>query len=106
MKWIFNLLLLFIAVTAISSNGQTRKKNPSFKDCFIGSAIFLLGDLATKNKPDFIDPNLGNPIIPKNIVALAFITWKYACSLGIPQGVSCEAPTGKLSGYMRSYSIA
>lgn len=67
--------------------------------------LFFAGKLATKNKPDFVQLNLGYRITPKNIVALEFITWKYAWSLGTPYGDSFEAPGEKFPGYVLSYGV-
>ena len=66
----------------------------------------MLGNLSSKNKPDFIQLNLGYRITGKDVVSLELKTWKYAWSLGIPYGKSFEAPAEKFPGYIREYGFA
>lgn len=74
----FLLLLSIIAVTTTSVFGQNRKQDSTFKRCFVGSTFFMLGNLSPKNKPDFVQLNLGYRITRKDVVSLELKTWKYA----------------------------
>jgi hypothetical protein len=103
-----NLLITTILYFTISAvNGQTaNKQDTPFKKYFIGSTLFMLGNLVPTNKPDFVQLNLGYRITPRDVVSLEVKTWKYAWSLGIPIGESFEAPEEEFPGYIREYGIA
>lgn len=102
------VFLLVTAFTFIFSSvyGQNVAKDSIYKKYFIGSTFFMLGNLSSKNKPDFVQLNLGYRISQKDVVSVEAKTWKYAWSLGIPYGNSFEADDEKFPGYIREYGIA
>ena len=73
---------------------------------FIGSTVFLLGNLLPENKPDFVQFNIGYRITGKDVISLELKTWKYAWPLGIPIGPSFEAPEEKFPGFIREFGFA
>lgn len=81
-------------------------EDTNYKKCFIGSTMFLLGNFASTNKPDFAQLNLGYRLTGKDVVSLELKTWKYGWSLGIPYGDSFEAPEFKFPGFIREYGFA
>ena len=99
---IFTLLL----VISIQLKAQYDKEDTTYKKCFVGSTLFMLGNLDSKNRPDFIQLNLGYRITGKDVVSLELKTWKYAWPLGIPYGKSFEAPEQKFPGYIREVGFA
>ena len=99
------VLALFLA-SSFQLKAQYAKDDTTYKKSFIGSTFFMLGNLSSKNKPDFVQLNLGYRITGKDIVSLELKTWKYAWSLGIPHGKSFEAPDEKFPGYIREYGFA
>lgn len=100
------LILLTLFLISFNGNAQYAKNDSTFKRCFIGSSLFMLGNFDQTNPPDFIQLNLGYRITGKDVVSLEFKTWKYAWSLGIPYGDSWEAPEEKFPGYIREYGFA
>lgn len=98
--------LIFIAVFNRNIYSQYSKNDSSYKECFVGSTLAMLGNLLPTNKPDFVQLNLGYRLTGKDVVSLEFKTWKYAWSLGIPYGNSFEAPEEKFPGYIREYGVA
>lgn len=104
-KQIFILAIAFI-ITFSSLYGQKVIKDSTYKKYFIGSTFFMLGNLSSKNKPDFVQLNLGYRITSKDVVSVEGKTWKYAWPLGIPYGNSFEADDQKFPGYIREYGIA
>ena len=102
------IILSFVLVLASSFQlrAQYSKQDTTYKKCFIGSTLFLLGNLIPQNRPDFAQLNLGYRITGRDVVSLELKTWKYAWSLGIPYGVSFEAPEHKFPGYIREYGFA
>ncbi|GAB3991588.1 hypothetical protein GCM10028807_21910 [Spirosoma daeguense] len=69
--------------------------------------MFLLGNLATTNSPNFAQLNLVYRITGKDVVSLELITWKYAWPLGINPffNKSYGNPEEKFPGYIREYGI-
>ena len=104
----FVLLIGFIVALSISVLGQKpqNEQDPAFRKYFVGSTLFMLGNLAPSNKPDFVQLNLGYRISPKHALAVELKTWKYAWPLGIPYGKSFEAPEEKYPGFVREFGLA
>lgn len=102
------IVLSFVLVLASSLQlrAQYAKQDTTYNKCFIGSTLFMLGNLSSQNRPDFAQLNLGYRITGRDAVSFELKTWKYAWSLGIPYGKSFEAPEEKFSGYIREYGFA
>lgn len=104
-KIIITVFAIILANT-VKVNAQYAKQDSTYKKCFVGSTLFMLGNLSPSNKPDFIQLNLGYRISGKDNISLELKTWKYAWSLGIPYGDSFEAPEEQFPGYIREYGFA
>ncbi len=104
-KIVTTLIALFLA-NSFTLKAQYATKDTTYRKCFVGSTFFMLGNLSSKNKPDFAQLNLGYRISGKDVLSLELKTWKYAWSLGIPYGKSFEAPEEKFPGYIREYGFA
>lgn len=103
------IILIGVALLLTSSiqlNAQYSKQDTTYKKFFIGSTLFMLGNLAPINKPDFVQLNIGYRITGSDVVSLELKTWKYAWPLGIPYGKSFESPGEKYPGYIREYGFA
>ena len=98
-------LCLIIATSILQSNAQYTEKE-TYKECFVGSTLFMLGNIDSKNSPDFVQLNLGYRVSRKDVVSLELKTWKYGWSLGIPYGKSFEAPEEEFPGRIREYGFA
>ena len=71
--------ILFIGfVLMITSTTQLRaqysKQDSTYKRCFVGSTLFLLGNLDPVNPPGFAQLNLGYRITGKDVISLELIT--------------------------------
>ena len=97
---------IFMVLTHFSLHAQYSKNDSTYKECFVGSTFFMLGNFLPENKPDFAQVNLGYRITGKDVVSLEVKTWKYQWSLGIPYGKSWEAPEEEFPGYIREYGFA
>lgn len=100
------ICLALIFTSTIKLKAQYDNKDTTYKECFVGSTLFLLGNLSSVNNPEFFQFNLGYRLTSKNVVSLELKTWKYAWSLGIPYGKSKEAPEEEFPGYIREYGFA
>ena len=104
-KLIIVTLILFIQSLS-NIKAQYNVQDSTYKECFVGSSLFLLGNLSNSNTPDFAQLNLGYRITQKDVISLELKTWKYAWSLGIPYGESFENPQEEFPGYIREYGFA
>ena len=103
------LLMTAVIILAVSSlSGQKLKQDSTYKKCFIGGSLWILGNFFPDdpNPPGYVQLNLGYRITQKDVVSLEFKTWKYAWSPGIPYGKSFQAPAEKFPGYIREYGVA
>lgn len=100
------IALVLIMTSTTSVNAQYHQQDSSYKKYFVGSTLFVLGNLAPTNRPDFVQLNLGYRLTGQDAISLELKTWKYAWSLGIPYGESYEAPEEEFPGYIREYGFA
>jgi hypothetical protein len=98
------VMTLFMA-NSLHLSAQYAKENTTYKKYFVGSTLWMLGNLSPQNRPDFVQLNLGYRITPKDVVSLELKTWKYSWSLGIPWEYF-EAPEKEFPGYIREYGFA
>lgn len=91
---------------ALHLKAQYNRQDTAFKKCFVGSTLFLLGNLSSGNNPEFVQLNFGYRLTGKDAVSIELKTWKYQWSLGIPYGKSYEAARYKFPGYIREYGFA
>jgi len=86
---------------------QYAQTDSTYKRCFVGSTLFLLGNFATTNNPEFAQLNLGYRLTGKDVISLELITWKSAWPLGINPIFNelYGKPEEKFPGYIRDYGI-
>ena len=75
--------LALVLASSLQVNAQYGKQDSTYKRWFIGSTVFLLGNLATTNPPDFAQLNFGYRITGKDVITLEPKTWKYSWPNGI-----------------------
>ncbi|MBL7728417.1 MAG: hypothetical protein JNM68_12060, partial [Dinghuibacter sp.] len=80
--------ILFIGCVLMMSstlhlNAQYAKNDSTYKRWFIGSTMFLLGNFAKTNAPEFVQLNFGYRVTGKDVITLEPKTWKYAWPNGI-----------------------
>jgi len=103
----FSIITVVLLLTIITQlKAQYAKDDSTYKKCFIGSTLFMLGNFSSTNRPDFVQLNLGYRISGRDLVSLELKTWKYGWPLGIPYGKHFEAPEEKFPGYIREYGFA
>lgn len=103
---VLSLGLILLLATSSPLKAQYSKQDSNYKACFVGSTLFMLGNLSETNRPDFVQLNLGYRITGKDVVSIELKTWKYAWSLGIPFGKSFQEPKEEFPGYIREYGFA
>lgn len=97
---------VIVLTNSFQVNAQYSKEDSTFKKCFIGSTLFMMGNLSTKNRPDFVQLNFGYRLTGSDVISLELKTWKYGWPLGVPYGESFESAEEKFPGYIREYGFA
>ncbi|KAB2916881.1 MAG: hypothetical protein F9K23_06690 [Bacteroidetes bacterium] len=103
--------ILFIGFILLISTfhlkAQYSETDSAYKRWYIGSTLFLVGNLDQVNPPGFAQLNLGYRITGKDVISLELITWKHAWPLGINPFYNDKygAPEEKYPGYIREYGI-
>ena len=107
-KKVFWIGLALVLTSSLTVAAQYSKQDSSYKRWFVGSTIFLLGNLAPVNPPDFVQLNLGYRITGKDAITLEAKTWKYAWPNGIHPFLnkSYGKPEEKFPGYVREYGLS
>ncbi len=105
-KKILTMIFVIMMASSLQLKAQYAKQDTTYPKWYIGSTLFMLGNLNSKNRPDFVQINFGYRITGSDVVSVELKTWKYAWSLGIPYGESFEAPDEEFPGYIREYGIA
>ncbi len=107
-KKILCIGLVLMMTSTLQLKAQYAKTDSTYKRCFVGSTMFLLGNFATTDSPGFVQLNLGYRITGKDVVSLELITWKYAWPLGMNPffNKSYGKPEEEFPGYIREYGIA
>lgn len=82
-KKIFFIGFVLMLTNTLHLSAQYDKTDSTHKRWFVGSTIFILGNLATTNPPDFAQLNVGYRITGKDVITLEPKTWKYAWPNGI-----------------------
>lgn len=98
---------IFIVTSALQVNAQYAKQDSTYRRWFVGSTIFMLGNLDKVNPPGFAQLNLGYRITGKDVISLEVITWKHAWPLGINPfyNKAYGTPEEKYPGYIREYGF-
>jgi hypothetical protein len=99
--------LVLVLTSSLKVKAQYAKEDSTFPKHFIGSTMFLLGNLSSVNRPDFVQLNYGYRITGKDVISLELITWKSAWPLGINPifNKAYGTPEEKFPGYIRDYGI-
>ena len=109
-KKILLFALTIMMTSTLHVKAQYAKQDSTYKKCFIGSTLFLLGNFIPNdpNPPGFIQLNLGYRITGKDVISLELKTWKYAWPLGINPFYNSASitPEEKFPGNIREYGFA
>jgi hypothetical protein len=98
-----NLLfaLTLMMASTLQLKAQNVKKDSTYKKWFVGSSLFMLGNLDGTNNPEYIQLNFGYRITPKDVISLDFKRSIYSWPIGIPFGPSFDAPGLNYPGHAR-----
>lgn len=99
--------LTLVLASYLQVKAQYAKQDSTYKKWYIGSTIFLLGNFARVNSPNFAQLNFGYRITAKDVISIEIATWKTAWPIGINPffNKSYGKPEEKFPGYIRDYGI-
>jgi hypothetical protein len=102
------IALALVLVVSLRVSAQYAKQDSTYKRWFVGSTLFLLGNFASTNSPDFFQLNLGYRITGKDVIAIEPKTWKYAWPNGIHPffNNAYGKPEEEFPGYIREYGFS
>ncbi|MFV0607113.1 MAG: hypothetical protein ACK5NK_14880 [Niabella sp.] len=89
--------LVLMLTGRLQVNAQEAKQDSTYKKWYIGSSLYLLGNLIPNdpNPPEYVQLNVGYRITPKDVISFEFKRSIYAWPLGIPFGSSSFDASGK-----------
>lgn len=93
-------LAIIMAIT-LQVKAQNTQQDSTYKRWYVGSTLYLLGNLDKTNNPEYIQLNAGYRITPKDVVLLKFKRSIYAWPIGIPFGPSFDGPGLNYPGHAR-----
>lgn len=105
-KTIHRILLALICAISFPLQSQYNTSDSNYKECFVGSTLFMLMNFDSYETPDFAQVNLGYRINDKDVVSLELKTWRYYKPLGLAYGKSFNAPEEKFPGSIREFGFA
>ena len=96
-----NILTTLVIVVMFTTMTFSQTENQDFSDRqhSIGSSLFLLGNFAVKDPPNYFQLNYGYKLTRKDVIIVEAITWTYYKPLGIPYVSSGEYFPGKVRDY-------
>ena len=100
--------LALVLASSLQVNAQYARQDSTYKRWFVGSSLFLLGNLAATNPPNFFQLNIGYRLTGKDVITLEPKTWKYAWPNGIHPifNKSYGKPEEEFPGYVREFGIS
>jgi hypothetical protein len=106
-----NIILMGLVIVLTCSThvqAQYAKTDSTYRRWFAGSTLFVLGNFATTNSPNFAQLNVGYRLTGKDVVSVEAITWKYAWPLGLNPIAHKEygKQEEKFPGHIREFGLA
>lgn len=94
--------LAFVLASSVRLHAQSAKQDSTYRRWFVGSTLYLLGNLDKVNNPEYVQLNVGYRITPKDVVSFRFKRSIYSWPIGIPFGSpSFDAPGKNYPGHAR-----
>jgi hypothetical protein len=107
-KKILWFAMTLMMVSTLQVKAQYAETDSNYKRWFVGSTLFLLGNLSPVNPPNFAQLNVGYRITRKDVITLEPKTWKYAWPNGIHPfaNKSYGKAEEKFPGYVREFGLS
>lgn len=100
-KKITQIMLALLLASNLQANAKFGQQDSTFRRFYVGSTLYLLGNLDRTNNPEYVQVNFGYRITPKDVISFEFKRSVYAWPIGIPFGPSFDGPGLNYPGHAR-----
>jgi hypothetical protein len=90
-----------LMTSTVHLRAEDLQQDSTFRRWYVGSSLFMFGNLDRVNNPEYVQLNVGYRITQKDVVSVEFKRSIYAWPLGIPFGPSFDAPGLNYPGHAR-----
>ncbi len=98
---VLNFGLALMLAGSLQVKAQEGKKENTYKKWFVGSSLWMLGNLDQVNNPEYVQLNVGYRITPKDVISFRFKRSIYSFPIGLPFGPSFDKPGENYPGHGR-----
>lgn len=96
------LIVALLGAFSLNLQAQQAKTGSTYKRWWVGSTLWLFGNLDKTNNPEYIQLNVGYRLTPKDVISLRFKRSIYSWPIGIPfTSPSFDAPGENYPGHAR-----
>lgn len=92
---------VILMASTLQLRAATAVQDSTYRRWYVGSSLYLLGNLDRVNKPEYVQLNVGYRLTPKDVISIEFKRSIYAWPIGIPFGPSFDAPGLNYPGHAR-----
>ena len=100
-KKILCIGLVLALVSSVQVKAQNAEQDSTQRKWFVGSTLYLLGNLTKKHNPEYIQINVGYRITPKDVVSFRFKRSVYDWPLGTSWGKIIDGKEDTYPGHAR-----
>ena len=94
-------MLVLLLASNLQAKAKFGQRDSTFRRFYVGSTLYLLGNLDRTNNPEYVQVNFGYRITPKDVISFEFKRSVYAWPIGIPFGPSFDGPGLNYPGHAR-----
>ena len=94
-------MLALLLASNLQAKAKFGQRDSTFRRFYVGSTLYLLGNLDRTNNPEYVQVNFGYRITPKDVISFEFKRSVYAWPIGIPFGPSFDGPGLNYPGHAR-----
>lgn len=100
-KKILCIGLVLALVSSVEVKAQNAEQDSTQRKWFVGSTLYLLGNLTKKHNPEYVQINVGYRITPKDVVSFRFKKSVYDWPLGTSWGKIIDGKEDSYPGHAR-----
>lgn len=100
-KKILCIGLVLALVSSVEVKAQNAEQDTTQRKWFVGSTLYLLGNLTKKHNPEYVQINVGYRITPKDVVSFRFKRSVYDWPLGTSWGKIIDGKEDTYPGHAR-----
>lgn len=100
-KKILCIGLVLALVSSVQVKAQNAEQDSTQRKWFVGSTLYLLGNLTKKHNPEYVQINVGYRITPKDVVSFRFKRSVYDWPLGTSWGKIIDGKEDSYPGHAR-----